>query len=148
MKIYIAAAYATRDAVREEIVPLLESAGHEVISSWLAEGHELSPGTMGTAPVMDDEYATHHANNDIQEVLEADVLLALTDDWCRAYLVEWDQALLRPSGGRHVEMGVALGGGKYVVVLGDHENIFQRGLCLQARDVQGALEAFRLVSAL
>lgn len=146
MRIYIAAAYATRDAVREEIVPLLESAGHEVISSWLAESHELSPGTMGTAPVMDEEYAMHHANNDIQEVRGVEVLLALTDDWCRNHLVGWDQTLLRSSGGRHVEMGVALGSSKYVVVLGDYENIFQRGLCLQAWDVQGALEALRLVS--
>ena len=35
------------------------------------------------------------------------------------------------------------GSGEQVVVIGEPENIFQRGLCLSAMDVEGAMEALR-----
>lgn len=143
MKLYLAAPYAARDYVRDYAAPTLRQQGHTMTSKWLLATRAITPATLGTAAASTDAEVMHHAGKDLEEVLAADVLVHFTAN----YLV--DRTRLDPlrdqlhSGGRHVETGYALAHHKSVIVLGQPENIFMRGLCHQARhlwDVIAILE--------
>lgn len=125
MRIYIAAPYFARDALRNFAFEL-RAKDHIVTATWLEATHAIKENTLGTAPAMDDRYAMEHATQDYEDVLASDALV----------LVTWDVAVgLVPngtpygpnSGGRHVETGLALAQGIPVVVYGQPENIFHRG---------------------
>jgi nucleoside 2-deoxyribosyltransferase len=121
MKIYLAGPFTDRDKL-QDVADQLKGLGHEITSSWLY-GSEQIPESM-TDNVKDYVTGkTHHdeswsvfgkiATNDIEDVREADTLVKFhTDD------------LEYRSGGKFVEMGVALGLGKGVIIVGAPEQVF------------------------
>ena len=128
MRIYIAAPYAARDQLRR-YADSLKSWGHTVTSSWLEASHEIGPGSLETAPALTDEYATQHSLKDIEEVKDSDLLIFIP--WKKAEEIHGrPQEMGANSGGRHVECGVALASSIPVIVWGQPENIFQRGVCM------------------
>jgi hypothetical protein len=98
VKVYIAAPYPLRD---EAVVVMhaLEAAGHIITSRWLKAPDELN-----------DE----HARKDLDDVANAEVLLAMN-------AAGWENI---GTGGRHVELGYALALGKKIVMIGERSNIF------------------------
>lgn len=119
MRVYIAAPYAAR---RQALAYAqdLRGLGFDVTSSWVNEEHEIGPGTTGAAPALSDDEAGRHAATDLDDVDRADVLVLLTGAALGLAPAECG------SGGRHVETGYALAKGKWVVVVGEAENIFHR----------------------
>lgn len=124
MKIYLAARYSRREELltyREE----LQSIGHEVTSRWLNGSHQISD--EGT-PIGDDgeslvefgetekagQLRQHFAIEDLQDVKDADLLIAFTEP----------PRSTASRGGRHVELGYALALGKIVATVGPRENVF------------------------
>ncbi len=102
MKVYIAAMYGKRDAVRDYHMRVLQDAGHEVTARWLVE--DEPPGSEQASAV-----------KDLADVARADVCLLVTNPYGTMY----------SGGGRHVEFGYALALGKVCVTVGEHETIFQ-----------------------
>lgn len=103
---YLAARYSRRDemlGVRDVLVGF----GHEVTSEWIEGGHQAAP---------DDENAMlNFACEDLRDLHRADTVLCFT---------ETPREPHTNRGGRHVEMGIALGLGKRVIVVGPLENAF------------------------
>lgn len=98
LKVYIAAPYPWREnAVR--LMQAVESAGLEVTSTWLR--------------ALDVENDAH-ARLDLADVARADVLVAVNPP-------DFEKA---GTGGRHVELGYALGLHKRIVLVGNQSNIF------------------------
>ncbi len=123
MKAYLAARYTRRlelCAYRTD----LERLGIEVISRWLNGSHQLDNegrplGNAGEllfeagAPEV-DHYRWKFATDDRDDVLAADTLIAFTEQ----------PRTGNSRGGRHVELGIALGANKRIVVVGPRENVF------------------------
>lgn len=127
MRIYLAARYSRRVELcgyRES----LRAAGFEVESRWLDGNHQI--GTDGT-PIGDhgeklvegDDGSTHvaaaelrskFALEDFYDVMTCDMLIAFTEPPRSG----------NSRGGRHVELGIALGTMKRVWIVGPRENIF------------------------
>lgn len=126
MRIYIAAPYAVRDYLRP-FADSLAREGHIITASWLDATHEIHAGTLETAPDLDDDYAEAHARQDVDEVAQSDIVVLVT--WPTAQSLAFGQDLGGNSGGRHVETGVALALDIPVLVWGQPENIFHRGIC-------------------
>lgn len=131
MRIYIAAPYAVRDELRVFAQALNED-GHIVTSTWLDATHEIHAGTLETAPDLDDDYAEQHSRQDVDEVAASDLVVLVT--WGTAQALAMGRDLGGNSGGRHVETGVALALDIPVLVWGEPENIFHRGICAVAAD--------------
>lgn len=127
MRIYLASRYSRREELcvyRDQ----LQSIGHEVTARWLEGKHQISDlgtpiGEHGEALVEDDDESTHtrcaalrskFAREDYEDVMAADMLIAFTEK-PRSELTR---------GGRHVELGVAIGAGKIVIIVGPRENLF------------------------
>lgn len=102
----------------------LASFGIEVNSRWLNGGHQLDNegrplGDDGErlfeagAPEV-DHYRAKFAIDDYQDVMAAHALVAFTEEPRSG----------NSRGGRHVELGIALGVGKPVYVVGPRENVF------------------------
>lgn len=117
ISVYLAAPYAKRDTVRKALLPELAKVGASHTSSWLDDEHEITDGTIGAATDLTDGVAGEHALIDLTDIDEADVFVLFTASYF---------GYMGPSSGRHVETGYALAKGKYVVVLGQPENIFHR----------------------
>jgi hypothetical protein len=138
VKLYLAAPYAARDYIRGVVAPVLLGHGHTITSEWLMPTNAITPEHLGTSPAKDDATVMHHAGKDLAEVAEADVLVHFTANYLIARIPQWDggdtdRSLNLHSGGRHVETGYALALNKSVIIMGQPENIFQRGLCHHAR---------------
>jgi len=97
-RVYIAAPYPLK-AHANTVADTLRSRGFEITSSWLGDSQEDSHDA---------------ASLDLADVDRADVLLLVNEQ-------AWAQG---GTGGRHVEFGYALKGGKRVVVLGSASNVF------------------------
>lgn len=143
MKIYLAAPFAGRDVLKEHL-PVWEDGGFTVTCGWVRSTRELTPEALGSSPLSSDDEAREHAEMDLADVDAADALVHYT----AAYLQSLDPSLGEVthklhSGGRHIETGYALAKGKDVIIIGEPENIFQRGLCLSAFDIEGAMETLR-----
>lgn len=124
MRIYLAARYSRRVellAYRDALAEL----GHVVTSRWLNGDHQISNagvpiGEAGEALVEDGDgeaaarLRDKFANDDFEDVVSADVLVAFTEP----------PRSDKGRGGRHVELGIALGFGIDVLVVGPRENIF------------------------
>jgi nucleoside 2-deoxyribosyltransferase len=109
MKVYLAAPYVTKDAVKERAVEL-RARGIEVTSRWLEEPHKSST-QLGELSFEDHQ---KYALQDVEDVIAADVLVFFTDP---------TKTILR--GGRHVEFGIAVALGMPIFVVGfEEENIF------------------------
>jgi len=113
MKIYLSANFS-RKAEILALVPDLEQLGHQVTSTWLTragsdllsyEALELDPDLR---PI-----ASNIAREDEIDVRRAQILVLFTEP------------ARQSRGGKHVEMGIAIGTGKPVHVIGSwRENIF------------------------
>jgi hypothetical protein len=99
MHVYIAARYGRREEMLGHKADL-EAAGHRVTSRWLEGGHQIPeiqdngvdlPGTV--------EQARSFAEEDIEDLLAAGGIVCFTEP----------PGLSPNRGGRHVEMGIALG---------------------------------------
>lgn len=127
MRIYLASRYSRRVELcgyREQ----LQGLSHVVTSRWLNGAHQISDagkpiGELGEALVEGDDGATsvraaemrsRFALQDFQDVLTCDLLIAFTEP----------PRSNASRGGRHVELGLALGMMKRVFVVGHRENIF------------------------
>ena len=109
MKVYLAAPYSMKDAIKERARELLEC-GITVTSTWLNEPH--APNTqMGE---LTHKQHQKYALQDIDDVVAADMLVFQTDP---------TKTIVR--GGRHVEFGIAVAFHKPIWVVGEeYENIF------------------------
>lgn len=101
---YIAARYDRRRDM-QLIVPLLEAVGIGVQATWLDGSHEgfTDPAILAAC-----------ASWDLADVALCDLLVFFSEHPDVGFT----------SGGRHVELGYALGRGKRVVVIGPAENVF------------------------
>jgi nucleoside 2-deoxyribosyltransferase len=109
MKVYLAAQYYRRDAMRG-FAYMLKDIGIEVTSSWLRERADVNSDLSDNS----HEFLRRHARNDIADIEAADVLILFTVD----------PILPTKRGGRHVELGYALALGKKIIICGPRENIF------------------------
>jgi hypothetical protein len=123
-RIYLAARYSRRLELcgyRDELTAL----GCEVTSRWLNGSHQID--NQGV-PIGDDgerrfemgdpalaHWREHFATEDVADVLAADTLVAFTEQPRSG----------NSRGGRHVELGIALGTGRHrIVIAGPRENVF------------------------
>lgn len=116
MKVYLAAPYAAREAIRPRAEELTRI-GFKVTASWLGETHEIHGGTTGAATDLPDAQVAVHAATDLRDIDGSDLLVAFT-----AKALGTDGG----SGGRHVETGYAIAKGMPVLVVGEPENVFHR----------------------
>lgn len=127
MRIYLAARYSRREELcgyREQ----LRAIGHTVQAVWLDGKHQISDegapiGDAGEALVEGDDGSTslrsealrrQFAVDDRRDVLNCDLLIAFTEP----------PRSNASRGGRHVELGIAIGRMKRIMIVGPRENIF------------------------
>lgn len=128
MKIYLAARYSRR----EELCgyrQFIQASGHTVTSRWLNGAHQISDsgqpiGDTGEALIEGDDGSTgdqaanlrnRFALEDYYDVDACDILIAFTEP----------PRSNASRGGRHVELGIALGlRTKKIWIVGPRENIF------------------------
>jgi nucleoside 2-deoxyribosyltransferase len=108
-RVYLAARFARREQLIG-VARMLESSGVEVACRWLfAEGAALS------AEELDSELrAGQMASMDFEDLRAADVCLAFTEQAREP----------QGRGGRHAEVGIALGLGHRVILVGPREHVF------------------------
>ena len=116
MKFYLAASYLRREQMAEYARQLRER-GHEVTSRWLTGAHQAASGVLGSYEP--NAEADRFANEDLDDITEADVLVLFTEAPQAGYL----------TGARLVEYGYALGlhdrGHRIeLAVIGPRENVF------------------------
>jgi nucleoside 2-deoxyribosyltransferase len=109
MRVYLAARYSRKDEI-SKLVPLFGAHGISVCSRWLHE--TSSPGAELTD--LSPEFCRETAEVDLEDIEMCDTLVFFAED----------PLVGTPRGGRHVEMGFALGIGKRIAVVGNPENIF------------------------
>lgn len=109
MRVYLAARYSRKNEIAD-LVPVFVEHGISVCSRWL---REISPPDTNL-PDVSPEFCQETAEADLEDIGACDVLVFFAED----------PMIGTPRGGRHVELGLALGLGKRVVVIGKHENIF------------------------
>lgn len=114
--VYLAGPYAARDLINGYATEL-RSMLIDVTSSWLSDTIAIAPGTLGAAADLTDDQARQHADTDLTEVANSDVLILITESVA---------GVPGTTGGRHVQTGIALGCGLEVVIVGEPENIFHR----------------------
>lgn len=127
LKIYLAARYSRRLELcgyREQ----LRAMGYTVDAVWLNGEHQISDtgepiGEHGESLVEDDDVCDRaatmrmkFAEDDLANVQDCDLLIAFTE--------EPRSGGGRNRGGRHVELGIAIGQGKRIMIVGPRENLF------------------------
>lgn len=146
-KVYLAARY-TRRLELVEYARQLERLGYTVTSRWLAGEHQWDGMAVETAQAYEERgeippLAWRFAQDDLEDVTAADLLIAFTErprdplsqaDVDEASAKAGDPVMLTAllniaakgasRGGRHVELGLAMGLDKRVVVCGPAENVF------------------------
>lgn len=113
-KVYIAASYPRKAEAAKLAKDMKKYVNYEVISGWMFEDEgytsdERVAESVGEMTVRMEAAALR----DFDEVMECNLLVCLTDG---------DVQLTR--GGRHSELGIALGMGKDVVIIGEREQVF------------------------
>jgi len=99
MKIYLSSRFERREEMRVYRERLIEL-GHVVTSRWLAMSADSDP--------------THAAIVDLADVNAADAIICFTEPTKCGYT----------TGGRHVELGIAISIGLPVILIGPRENVF------------------------
>lgn len=94
MKVYIAHNFAAREWLRDEIKPLVESAGHAITSRWIWEDVHTLPRDQ-------------NAVDDVEDLRAASTVIVFVDQYSD-----------RPGKGKFVEWGLAIGFGKRVILVG------------------------------
>jgi hypothetical protein len=112
-KVYLAARYDRRDELREHR-KVLNSLNIYVTSRWLDEQEPLN-SQMGQHS---EEFYIETARVDLEDVDAADTIIFFSENPLEGFR----------RGGRHVEYGYALKGGKNIVVVGPRENVFHYGI--------------------
>lgn len=111
MRIYLAGRYSRREELCQYRARL-EDLGHRITSRWLNGNHQIDDRGLSVEGAQNER--VRFAEEDRTDVYAADMLIAFTE-------------VARSSnsrGGRHVELGMALGRGKKVVIVGPRENVF------------------------
>lgn len=116
MRFYLASRYSRREELCQ-YRKVLENMGHTVTSQWLNGSHQISESQDGDSGADDERTVAlrqEYGMEDLRDVCAADVLIAFTE-----------APRCGPTrGGRHVEMGLAMGRGIPVMICGPRENIF------------------------
>jgi len=108
-RVYLAARFARRDQLIG-VARALEASGVEVVCRWLfVEGVALS-----TKELDSQSRAGQMASMDFEDLRAADVCLAFTEQAREP----------QGRGGRHAEVGIALGLGHRVILVGPREHVF------------------------
>ena len=116
MRFYLAASYARRSEMVARAADLV-ALGHTVTSSWITGKHELQSQHGARADeVADASEQARWAREDIDDLEASEAIIAFT----QAYGAVGG----RNRGGRHVELGIAIGLGLQVFVVGPRENVF------------------------
>ncbi len=118
MKIYVAARFGRiRDA--RSVGFNLMSMGHEVTSTWLKQTGDAQ---VDTSPDVQSDALAYVGRRDLREILASDAMIQLTED-------PREKVPGAERGGRHTELGMALGRNIPVVLLGTcRETVFHH-LC-------------------
>lgn len=115
MKIYLAARFSAQQEMLG-VRDVLTAFGHEITSSWIDTDVSGEIGVDGLTPdVMNTNPGRcwPHAEADMNDLMAADTVIVFT------------QYGPSTTGGRHVELGMALAARKRVILVGARENIFQ-----------------------
>jgi nucleoside 2-deoxyribosyltransferase len=123
LKVYLAAPFAARDALRP-FADELSVIGMECTSGWLLGETDIATGE-GAAVEQPAEAIRQEALADLRAVGDSDCIVQFTGLAIEAMRVKGQMH----SGGRHVELGYALARNRKAIVIGHPENIFQRTLC-------------------
>lgn len=109
--VYLAARYSRREELCRYRADL-EALGFTVTSRWLNGNHQVDEkGLSEEAGRADRE---RFAREDFDDVKAADLVVAFTEE----------PRQTNSRGGRHVELGIAIGLGTPVLVVGPRENVF------------------------
>lgn len=116
--IYLAARYSRREELcgyRAKLTAL----GYHVTGRWLDGAHQVSDAALAAKATDEADQATTpermlFALEDLEDLTHADTIIAFTEP----------QQSSPSRGGRHVELGIAIGQGKRVIVVGHRENVF------------------------
>jgi len=113
VKVYLASRFSRRDEMRTYRA-VIEGLGASVTSRWLND----DAGELEAQDDLDTPegiiVGRRCAETDVADVSEADAVIAFTEA----------PRGTKTRGGRHVELGIALGMGKRVVIVGPRENVF------------------------
>jgi hypothetical protein len=111
-KIYLASRFPRHEEMASYAI-VLRNMGHEITSEWhdLDTQHKMRDGDPEV------EFNQRLAFNDQQGIFKCEVFVNFTED-----SVNPPPGSAR--GGRHVELGLAIGYGKAVIVAGPRENVF------------------------
>ena len=109
VRVYLASRFARRDELRA-IATELESEGLIVTSRWLE-----SPTSVSTDDLAPGGRGAELAVMDLEDLRRSDICVAFTEEHGHP----------RPGrGGRHTELGIAIGLGIDVVLVGPREHVF------------------------
>lgn len=111
MKLYLSARYGRKDEMAD-YARVLRGLGYEVVSRWHDLDHE-------DVAVPTHEQALVWGDVDFEDIRACDVFVAFTEQQAGVGLIPGASR-----GGRHVELGYALGTAAEVVVVGPLETIF------------------------
>lgn len=112
MKIYLAARYSRNDEMRD-VRDVLTALGHEVTSRWIDQhGGSLLESIVAERLNTGPAECSKYAEIDVADLMAADTVISFTS------------AEGGGKGGRHVELGLALGLAKRVIICGPRENVF------------------------
>lgn len=113
-KYYFAARYSRNAEMRryrDELETLVPDA--KVTSVWIDQhGGTLLDSVAAKALNTDPASVVHYAQTDLDNLKESDVVVSFTGQGGEG------------KGGRHVEFGMALAAGRYLVIIGPRENVF------------------------
>ena len=108
-RIYLASKFARRDEMRA-IALDLERTGFAVTSRWLASTAPLTPDDLDPAGL-----GGQLAVMDFEDLKMSDLCVAFTEE---------EKQTSRGRGGRHTELGMAIGLGIEVMIVGPREHVF------------------------
>jgi nucleoside 2-deoxyribosyltransferase len=111
MKIYLAARYS-RHKELQSVRTDLEKLGHIVTSRWINDDHQISDD--GLSAQAKESERIRFATEDFSDLCEADAIIAFTEA----------PRSTTSRGGRHVELGMAMGRGMRIIIVGPRENVF------------------------
>lgn len=132
MNVYLAARYGRRRQM-QGIARQIVARGHRVTSRWIIGVDENLYGVA--CPAQQAAWA----EEDIEDIEAADVLLTITED---------PGVAGAGRGGRHVELGVALGMDMPVLLVGPTEHVFHHADgVIQCLSIANALERIDLLEA-
>lgn len=110
-KIYLASRYSRHPEMQEYAKALAGLGGHAITSRWIWGNHQIPEGTLEGEHLVQ---SVRFAIEDYEDVCAADTVIVFTDP-----------PRTTTRGGKHVEVGIALGRNIEIFMVGkDMENIF------------------------